>query len=667
MKKFLIVLAVLLVAAAGYLAWLKFSPDKFTDGFYLIPNDAVMVIETEDPINSWKTFSTSNLWLGLKTFPAFAEITKNADLLDEVVNENQQIFSMIGQRHLLISVHMTKAKDYDFVYYADMAQVSKSDVAKSSLLSLVGTFGYNRTVRTYMNTEVNEFFDKATRETLSIAFVNNYLVCTYNKALIDKVIAASQTPENQLGTNTRFTETNQLTTADGLCRILINYQYFHEYMGVYMEDVSNLKDLFSSLHYTGFDCSLKDDLFMADGYTLVNDSVSSYLQALSISGKSENNSASVLSGKSSFFLSMGFNDFNGFYGNLNTIWQKDQTAYTAQMASMRKIEKMLGINLQKNLFDWMGNEIGLAQYETDKLIGNKVSNIMAIKAKNIDDAKTNLAYIEKQVRKRTPLKFKDVDYNGYPIKYMEVKGLFKSFLGKLFTKFDKPYYTVLGDYIVMSDDPRTLLLTVDDFIKQNTLANNDTYRDFREHFPNETSLFTYISPDRHFANFKGYLNPESWNSTQKNQQYVRSFSHVGLSLSGDKDRMRSVFGTFYKAYVPPVLSTEDTAAINDDKDTLSVLDLFIINHFQGNMNTVYYDNGQVHTVTEMDGTIADGAFMEYYENGVIKVKGRYNKGLRNGTWKYYNPDGSYQSKEKYEKGELKKQNLLERLFGNGDE
>ncbi|MDI1233990.1 MAG: DUF3352 domain-containing protein [bacterium] len=665
MKKFLIAIAVILLAVAAYMAWIKYSPDKFSDGFYLIPNDAIMVIETEDPINSWKTFSTSNLWLGLKTFPAFAEITKNADLMDDVIEKNQQIFSLIGQRHLLISVHMTKAKDYDFVYYADMAQASKSDMVKSSLLSLVGNFGYQRTVRSYMNTEVNEFFDKASRETLSIAFVNNYLVCTYNKALIDRVISASQLPESQLGTNTKFTEANQLTTADGLCRILINYNKFHEYMGVYMEDVSNLKELFTSLHYTGFDCTLKDDLLMADGYTIVNDSVSSYIQALSISGKSENNSASIFSGKSSFYLSMGFKSFNDFYANLNTIWKKDEVAYAAQMQSIRKVEKMIGINLQKNLFDWMGNEIGLAQYETDNLIGNKVSNIMAIKARNIEDAKTNLAYIEKQVRKRTPLKFKDIDYKGYPIKYMEVKGLFKSFLGKLFSKFDKPYYTILGDFVVMSDDPRTLLMTVDDFIKQNTLANNENYRDFREHFPNETSLFTYLSPDRHFANFKGYLNPESWKSTQKNQQYVRSFSHVALSLSGDNDRMRSVLGTFYKAYVPPVLSTEDTASTSD-QDTLSELDLFLINHFQNNMNTVYFDNGRAHTVTEMDGVIADGAFMEYFENGVIKVKGRYSKGLKSGTWKYYNSDGSYQNKEKYENGEIKRQSLLERIFGNGD-
>ncbi|MES2618883.1 MAG: DUF3352 domain-containing protein [Bacteroidota bacterium] len=664
MKKRYILLLVLIVGVIAYVAWIKYSPDKFTDGFYLIPQNAVMVIETEDPVNSWQTFSTSNMWKGLKTFPAFAEITKNADIMDDLINSNKQLFSLLGQRHLLISIHMTKSRDYDFVYYTDMKEASKSDVFKAGLIPLIKQFGYKHTVRQYLNTEIHEFFDAATRETLSITFVNNYLVCSYDKLLINTVIETSQAPDQQLGIKSPFIETNRLTTATGLCRVLINYNTFDEYLGVYMDDVSGAADIFSGLHYTGLDCSLKDDIILADGYTLVNDSVSSYVQALSVSGKSDNGSAEIFSNKSSFYLSMGFSDFNAFYSNLNTIWQKDATGYKEQMAGMRKVEKLLKINLQKNLFDWMGSEVAIAQYQTDHLIGYKVSNIMAIKANDIDAAKTNLDLIEKQIRKRTPLRFNTVEYNGYPIKYLEIKGLFKSVLGKLFSKFDKPYYTIIGDYVVMCDDPRTLLVTIDDYIKQNTLSNETTYRDFRDKFPGQTSLFSYISPNRHFANFKGLLNGESWTSTQKNQTYVRSFNHVGLSLSGDNDKMRTVLGSQYLAYVPPV-EVVDTAA-DSETDTLSVMDLFIINHFQGNMNTVYFDNGKAHTVTEMNGTIADGVFIEYYENGTIKMKGRYTKGLKNGTWKYYQPDGTFERKEKYINGEMKKQGLFDRLFGGNE-
>ncbi len=60
MKKILIILAIILLAIVGYWAWLKFSPNKFLDGFYLVPQDAVMVIETEDPIFAIVGLMTNN-------------------------------------------------------------------------------------------------------------------------------------------------------------------------------------------------------------------------------------------------------------------------------------------------------------------------------------------------------------------------------------------------------------------------------------------------------------------------------------------------------------------------------------------------------------------------------------------------------------------------------
>ncbi len=665
MKKILIILAIILLAIAGYWAWLKFSPSKYIDGFNLIPDDAVMVIETEKPIESWQTFSSSDMWNDLKTFPAFAEITKNADVLDDMVKNNQTIFNLIGKRHLIISTHMTKAKDYDFVYYTDIKEASKSDIIKTSLVTLIKRFGYSHTVRTYLDNEIHEFMDSKTREVLYLSFAKNYLVLSYNKSLMDKVIVTSQANTGQLASAKRFDEINQLTTANGLCRVFINFNTFHQYMGVYMDDVTDVKELFSSLFYTAFDWQLKDNVLTADGYSLVNDSISSYLQALSYSGKAETNSENIFSEKTSFYLSMGFDNFNGFYQKLNEIWKKDLASYEENTQNIKKVEKLLNINLQKNLFDWIDNEIAIAQYQTDKLIGNKVHSIMAIKANNINNAIDNLNQIEKQIRKRTPLKFKEVVYREHSIKYLEVKGLFKSLFGKLFAKFSKPYYTVLDNYVVMSDDPKTLLLTIDDFENDKVLGKNDDYRSFRSQFSDKISVFTYMSADRHFANFKGLMNPESWNSSQKNQNYIRCFPHIGLSLSGDGDKMRTVISSAYKKYEIEQI-TEDTS-LENESDTLTALDLFLIANFQNNLNCTYYDNGQIKTATEMDGNTIDGAYMEYYENGIIKTKGRYRKGIKDGTWKHYKPDGEFDYKEKYINGELKKAGFFERLFGGEED
>ncbi len=667
MKKILIILALILLAIATYWAWLKFSPTKTVDGFYLIPQDAVMVVESEDPVNNWQTFSNSSFWTELKTFPPFAEITQYANLLDDVIKENSTVFSLLGKRHLLISTHMTKTNDYDFVYYADISDASKSSLLKTSMVSLISKFDYKHSSRDYMNQEIHEFLDPKTRDVLSLMFINNYMVLSYNKGLIDKVVLSSQTPENQFGKANRFDEVNQLTSARGVFRLFLNYETFHKYLGVYMDDESDVKELFSSLFFTGFDCEIDNDKLTADGYSLVNDSLSSYLQALAISGKYEQNSENIFSDKTSFYLSMGFTDFNTFYKNLETIWKKDENSYNEMTKNIKKVEKLLGIKLQENLFDWMGSEIGIAQYETDKLIGNKVNSVMAIHANDIKNAQKQMADIEKQIKKRTPLKFKELDYKGYKIQYLEIKGLFKALLGKLFKSFDKPYITYIDNYVVMSDDPKTLLMTIDDFINKKTLSTVGDYNKFKSKYSEQNSVFAYISANKHFQNFKGLLEAESWKSSQENQKYIRCFPHIGLGLSGEGDRMRTVFSS---QLIPFDVKNELSSEIDStsENDTLSYMELFLIKHFQHNTDFTYYDNGLVNTATEIDGSIPHGVFIEYYDNGIIKIKGRYKKGLKEGTWKYYDTTGKEEKKEKYVAGEIKQNktgflnNLIDKIF-----
>lgn len=659
MKKLIVILILIAAIIGGYYLWLKWSPNKFVDGYYLIPNDAVMVVETEDPVGNWQTFSSSNMWQGMKSFPPFEEITQNADMLDEVIQSNQQVFALLGQKHLLISVHMTKPKDFDFVYYADMQEASKSNMIKASLTSIIKQFDYVHTVRTYKGLQVNEFLDPKTRDVLSIIYIKNYMVCSYSKTLIDHVIETASMPEQQVGMDTRFTEVNQLTSADGLCRVFINYKTFHQFLGIYMDDASGIQSLMDGMYFSGLDCSMQNDLILADGYSMVNDSLSSYMQALSVSGKANTDAEKIFSERASFFVSLGFNDFNTFYGNFMKSLQTNGKDLKQQEASIKKIEKLLKINVQKNMFDWMGSELAIAQYETDVLIGNKVKSIVAIKAKDIALAKQELAYIEQQIRRRTPIRFTDIAYNGYDIHYLEIKGLFKAFMGELFSKIEKPYYTIIGDYVVMSDDPKTLLLTIDDFNAQKTLSNKAAYRAFRTQFAEQTSVLAYVSPNHHFANFKGILSPEKWKSTQANQPYVRCFDHVGLGLSGDGDRMRTVFGAQFAQWQAPVAVVDTTMS---ETDTLTAMDLFLIQHFQANMNTIYYENGLPKQAVEMDGSVMDGIFVEYYDNGVIKTKGKYNKGLKDGTWKYYLPNGVFDRKEKYKDGVIKSDGLLNQLI-----
>jgi hypothetical protein len=109
-------------------------------------------------------------------------------------------------------------------------------------------------------------------------------------------------------------------------------------------------------------------------------------------------------------LSMGFRDFANFYTNLKKVMDLDKKSADEFAASHRKMEKFLNISIQDHLLSWVGDEVAVAEYRQDRVIGGKVHKVMAIKPRTMELARRNLDHIEKMIRKRTPLKFKNYTY-----------------------------------------------------------------------------------------------------------------------------------------------------------------------------------------------------------------------------------------------------------------
>src|SRR3546814_20311743 len=86
----------------------------------------------------------------------------------------------------MISAHITRPGDYDFLFIADLENFSKVGSLKNQLDKLYGTLDYQVTTRRYQDTEIKELFDPEERETLYLAFVRNHLVCSYTGLLVER-------------------------------------------------------------------------------------------------------------------------------------------------------------------------------------------------------------------------------------------------------------------------------------------------------------------------------------------------------------------------------------------------------------------------------------------------------------------------------------------------
>ena len=630
------------------------KPDNFLRQIYLIPKDAFFIIETDNPVNNWNKFSKSQPWQHIKSQEKMKEIGDMANTLDSILNENETLLSLLGKRNLMISAHMTRKSDYDFLYVVDLQKASKMESLKDQMEIIFKSGDYKVTSRKYQDVKIMELFDPIERTTLYMSFIDNHLICSFTGLLVEKSIQEKEEPK--IGRNLYFLDIEQKTTGSGLFKIYVNYQYLNNYLtylsGVYDKDMASIC---KSLSYTGLVFDASDKKLSLKGYTNLNDSIEDgYLPALMQSGRNKITAQKVLSSRTAFFLDMGFEDANKFMDNVENILQEDPQLYKEFRKNWDMIESLLKIDIRKNFLSWMEGEVALAQ-NTQGMLGRQNEFVVVIKMKNKKDAIENLDFIEGQIRKRTPVKFKTIEYEGYGVHYIEMKGFFKLLFGKMFEKLDKPYYTIIDDYAVFSNSPATLLSQIEDYRIGQILEKDSDFSHFFKEFNDKSSVFAYTNTRKFFPLMKEFVSSSTWKDLQTDQNFILGFPQTAFQLTGEK----GMFDTRWIAQFskPEELKENDIPEPDEDdddfvarEDTLSNLEIFYFEKMQKNVYTEFYDDGTVKSKSEVSKGLKNGKYIALYPDGKQQVTGKFKENKKDGTWKFYNENGKQIRKEKWKNG-----------------
>jgi hypothetical protein len=437
----------------------------------------------------------------------------------------------------------------------------------------------------------------------------------------------------------------------------MQYAFLDDYTRCYMaEDNEYVNSLSKSLAYTGASVNLEDDkLLEINGVTNINDSVSSYLKAMLQSGKGELQAQEVIPQRTAFYMSLSVADFSTFHGTFEQVMQTNPTEYAEYQRNVNKIEKFLKISLKENFIKWIGEEVAFVQTQP-KGLGKNNEFTVVIKANDIKEAQKNLDFINRQIRRKTPVKFKEVAYKNYHINFMSVKGFFKPILGKFFEKLDKPYFTIIDDYVVFSNHPQTLKSIIDDFDAGNTLAKSEAFTDFLGHFETASNVFVYVQTPVLHSNLKGFVSPETWADVVKNKDYIVCFPQIGFQLTENGElfntRLLSLFQDPADKSAEEVILATTTQEVDSTKVTQEADDEMYIEDLNAEKYTENHVNGTLKLEVQMKDGFRNGVYKEYYPNGELKIKGRYRSDQKDGNWKYYDSTGHFIEKRKFDQGKL---------------
>jgi len=647
----------IILVLAGYGAWRTVSfiitPASSIQQVYMIPGDAIFIIQSHSPVDDWKQFSKSEPWQCLKRSPSFAEIDRDVSMLDSLLHANRKLLSLVGKRDMMISAHQVRKGVSDYLFVIDLQKISEMETLKNQITHVYSLMDYKVTSRKYQNINIIELRDPKTKEILYTAFVENHLIASYSSKLVEASIDERNNPV--IGLDPLFMETERLTSGKGIFTIYINYKYLPQLVNIYAgKEMDYLSAMSRSMAYAGLSFNATRDRFELNGYTLLKDTVDPYISAMLHSGNKEMNAHQILSARTAFYTNIGFDEPNTFLKELEkALSSGNPQYYDTYKKSYRQIESLFGISLADEFFSWMAGEFAIIELEPG-LLGHDTEMILSIRAKNIKLAKEKMASIERKIKRRTPVNVKTVNYKNYAINYVELKGFFTLFFGKMFDKFEKPYYTYIDDYVVLSNKPSTILSFIEDYEQGYLLKDDPDFKQVLSQANRKSTYFFFASTQKYFPLLQPILTKQTWTDLNRNREIAFSFPTLGFQIVGDRQRIPLQLVLNYRPFSEAAIADEEEEEKDDEdenrvyteKEILDELKRFYVEKFQGNVYREYYQDGAIKIKCEIRGGRRHGKFHEYYENGKLKIRGKYSKGQQKGTWKYYTEKGAFERKVK---------------------
>ena len=622
-----------------------FSPQ--VQAWSVIPANAIYVIESDRPVDTWKKISKSQLWSHLRTNPFFSEINEGAMFLDSLIENNPKVAKAVGSQHLTISAHPISTRDYDFIYYVDLEK-SQLGMFKDLIKPILNDLNEKISVTEHQGTEIIMIKNAEKQTTLHLSTINNLLIASYSLSLIYKAIEEQK--NHRLEVHPDLLAMRKVIADKEMFNLYVQFQYFDDFLKMYSPDEDGLyATLPEMMTFAGFKGNVGDDQVHLEGLLHINDSTHSYLKSLINTPIGTRSAHEIASYRTALYLGLLFDDYNAVWQKIQEELKHDPQAYNDLQKQKNKIEKLLNISIENDFLAWMKGEVALLTLLDGSITGRE-EKVMVFHTRSIQEAQEGLGRIMKQVRKRSPLKFKTVNYKEYEINLLEVKGFFKLILGKMFQKFDKPYFTYIDDYVVMANNIETLQDFIDDYDAKKTLAQDETFLRFESKFGKAGHLFAYVAMKNTFPTLKSHLNTKDWNRIQAHEPYFLACKALGLSLYGKNNtyavNLRMRYDAQY-AEIKNSASPDATLPILSPADSLAKQihpDGPYEERFRNDKVKVkaYYLNGKL-----------NGDFKSYHKNGKLETNGRFLNGKKSDVWYYYNRKGKLLRKETYnEKCEL---------------
>ena len=608
-----------LVLGCGLVVWLGVFRNlgKFNT-LQAVPADAVFKVNIRSVNSVHERLRRNFIWRSLKSYPYFEEYHSDLQYIDSLANSYPKMKRIVTDRPVTISCHQVALNDYDLLYVCDLGKLNVIRLFESWLLALVE----DDEIRVKRFKDPNGEIRELTWADLQFYFTikDNLLIASLSRSLVSRSLARCKIKKN-----------TGMVAASGDMILDIDHRQLGKWIASVMEKSAVVNEV-ALLKNTRLMLQLNDKNLRFTGETNPDSSSFSLLDVVNSLEGGTSSVKNIAGENTAAYISFCFPSFEKVESLLLENYKTNNSRSYAEITkSLERMNKWLGVDVLDLFSSWIGNEVTIIKPRLES--GQRADNIvLAVRGKDIDLAKDQLAYLAEQIQRTTPVKERVIEYNGHTIHYFRLKGFFNLFFGGMFDRFERPYYTFLEDYVVFSNSPETLTEMIKEYVLGNTLSRNEKYLQTMESLGSRNNVFGYVQAPNTYEYLYGSFKADSRDELEKNKGAFLSFETVGLALSKNGDAFKTQIVANYNAKAPEEYRMRE-----------------LNRQFENQIDQI--EAGGYYPV--VPDSIAIGS-REYYEYSTDKVlfRGALKDGYPDGVWCVFNKAGKLIGQLPYSTGKI---------------
>lgn len=485
----LLTLTVFALLAAGYVAYEKIFNKKPLNPWDLVPSQTILVYEKDMCTTCMDEIQQSAFW-EIVDRASFYE--KNADSLKSKLSG-----VLRDQKGLLVSAHITRKDDFDFVYYLP-ATPDLPDLTSH----LNAPKGYRMSERELNEVRIHEL--TGNHQTFSWIMIEDVWVGSFTPFLIEDVIRTYNGKKSFAAANPEMKRLPRITGDAG--NIYLNLKDFSDWFSVFLPTREKSYAIGKS---SLLDIKSSENNLVFNGFSTDSAAYKDYLLAMF------RNQSPVSFGlknqipnRTLVFTSYGVNDGAGFHDAL----QRFAATQRPQMRdSLNKLSAGLNVPWTE-LFGEISDEIGLCQVEGISQAG--LSRILMIETKSADAWIKNLNALSEKLSEDTVFYEKFFDY---VIREIPAQRFAEKLFWPLVHGFEHTYYCSDGKVIFMGENLEELKYFLEDIEHEDTWGKSVSRNQFLESTLLEANVSVFVNTPRIWSVISARLNPK-WKRFVKDHQ-----------------------------------------------------------------------------------------------------------------------------------------------------